>query len=93
MAILAEDISLLALQNLQQAHVIAKLEQTEEALYRYMEELEQFNRLAVGRELRMIELKREVNQLCERLGEKQPYDLSFVNDTQSKKDKRFKRGM
>ena len=85
MAILAEDISLLGLQNLQQAYVIAKLEQTEEALYRYMEELEQFNRLAVGRELRMIELKREVNRLCERLGEKQPYDLSFVEDTQSKR--------
>ena len=57
MAILAEDISLLGLQNLQQAHVIAELEQAEEALCRYMEELEQFNRLAVGRELRMIELK------------------------------------
>ena len=91
MAILAEDISLLGLQNLQQAHVIAELEQTEEALYRYMEELERFNRLAVGRELRMIELKREVNQLCERLGEKQPYDLSFVEDTQSKRISRLDR--
>jgi len=33
------------------------------------EELEQFNRVVVGRELRMIELKQEINELCRRLGE------------------------
>jgi PAS domain S-box-containing protein len=32
-------------------------------------ELEQFNRAMVGRELRMIELKQEINELCRRLGE------------------------
>ena len=32
-------------------------------------ELELFNRAAVGRELRMIELKEEINELCRRLGE------------------------
>jgi len=32
-------------------------------------ELTRFNRVAVGRELRMIELKREVNELCRRLDE------------------------
>ena len=32
-------------------------------------ELEQFNRGMVGRELRMIELKEEINELCRRLGE------------------------
>ena len=31
-------------------------------------ELEAFNRLAVGRELRMVELKTEVNQLCNTVG-------------------------
>ncbi|MBK8726538.1 MAG: PAS domain S-box protein [Holophagaceae bacterium] len=33
------------------------------------EELQRFNRLVVGRELRMIELKEEINALCRRLGE------------------------
>ena len=33
------------------------------------EELEFFNRNMVGRELRMIELKEEINELCRRLGE------------------------
>ena len=32
------------------------------------QELERFNRAAVGRELRMVELKREVNQVCRQAG-------------------------
>lgn len=32
---------------------------------------------AVGRELRMIELKREVNELCAELGRPRPYPLEF----------------
>jgi PAS domain S-box-containing protein len=32
------------------------------------EELERFNRLAVGRELRMVELKQEVNEFCRKAG-------------------------
>ena len=39
------------------------------------EELTRFNRAAVGRELRMIELKREINGLCERLGLAPPHRL------------------
>jgi len=31
--------------------------------------------VAVGRELRMIELKKEINALCARLGQAQPYPL------------------
>jgi hypothetical protein len=34
----------------------------------------------VDRELRMIERKRELNELYERLGEGPPYDLSFADD-------------
>lgn len=48
----------------------------EEALRQQAEELRvrndrlnRFNQVAVGRELRMIELKREVNELCGKLGE------------------------
>jgi PAS domain S-box-containing protein len=41
------------------------------------EELTRFNQAAVGRELRMIELKREVNALCARLGEPARYKLDF----------------
>jgi hypothetical protein len=39
------------------------------------EELLRFNRAAVGRELMMIELKREVNELCRRLGEAERYPI------------------
>ncbi|MBN2581735.1 MAG: PAS domain-containing protein [Planctomycetes bacterium] len=43
-----------------------------------LQEQQQFTRLAVGRELRMIELKREVNAMAERAGLKAPYDLGFA---------------
>jgi PAS domain S-box-containing protein len=55
---------------------IAERKQAEEALRQQTEELranndelERFNRNVVGRELRMIELKEEINELCRRLGE------------------------
>jgi PAS domain S-box-containing protein len=44
------------------------------------EELAQINRLAIGRELRMIELKKEVNALCAAAGLPPRYDLDFEND-------------
>jgi PAS domain S-box-containing protein len=56
---------------------------TEEALWQRTEslersniELERFNRLAVGRELRMIELKQQINDLCAKSGQPAPYVLS-----------------
>jgi len=45
------------------------LQQKVEELHASNNELEQFNRASVGRELRMIELKEEINSLCRRLGE------------------------
>lgn len=45
------------------------LQQRADALRASHAELEQFNRNMVGRELRMIELKQEINDLCRRLGE------------------------
>jgi PAS domain S-box-containing protein len=47
---------------------VALRQQTEE-LRASNDELELFNRAATGRELRMIELKQEINELCRRLGE------------------------
>jgi DNA-binding response OmpR family regulator len=51
------------------------LRQQTESLERSNAELERFNRLAVGRELRMIELKRQINDLCAQLGQPAPYVL------------------
>ncbi|MCM2374550.1 PAS domain S-box protein [Aporhodopirellula aestuarii] len=41
------------------------------------EELLRFNRAAVGREMRMIELKRQINELCQRLNEPKRFPLEF----------------
>ena len=55
------------------------LRQHSESLERSNLELERFNRLAVGRELRMIELKRQINDLCAQLGQPAPYVLPEEN--------------
>ncbi len=57
---------------------IAERKRVEEALALRVEELERFHRLTVGRELRMIELKRRINELAEELGKEPPYDLSLL---------------
>jgi two-component system CheB/CheR fusion protein len=49
----------------------------EDAMREQMEELTRFNAVAVGRETRMIELKKEINDLCGRLGETPRYELEF----------------
>jgi GAF domain-containing protein len=41
------------------------------------EDLARFNRAAVGRELRMIDLKKEINDLCATAGQPPRYDLDF----------------
>ena len=50
-----------------------------EELKRRNEELERFNRATVGRELDMIALKRQVNDLSRQLGREPPYPLSFLD--------------
>ena len=69
------------------AHDISRRKATEEALAlrhgelrAQAEELTRFNRAAVGRELRMIELKQEINELCHRLGESARYSIEFYQE-------------
>jgi two-component system sensor histidine kinase EvgS len=52
-----------------------KLKESEEKLRARNRELERFNKASVDRELRMIELKREINALCRKLEQKEPYSL------------------
>jgi len=47
----------------------------ESDLHEKKEEMELFNSVAVGRELRMIELKREINDLITQKGETKKYDI------------------
>jgi|GEM_PF-5973520 len=42
--------------------------------------LARFNRVAVGRETRMIELKKEINELRKRLGDAARYPLEFERE-------------
>ena len=48
------------------------------------EELQRFNRLAVGRESRMIELKRQMNEMAAKHGEPPPFPLDFMKDEEAK---------
>ena len=45
------------------------------------EDLVIFNKVAVGRELRMIELKREINAMCAAAGQAPRYPLEFTGDS------------
>ena len=50
-----------------------------EHLAKSNEELNRFNRLMAGRELRTIELKQQVNDLAAQLGQSRPYPLAFLD--------------
>jgi K+-sensing histidine kinase KdpD len=52
-------------------------ERAESETRQHNEELLRLNRAMAGRELRMIELKKEINDLCERLGQPKRYNLDF----------------
>ncbi len=45
------------------------------------DELQRFNKLSVGRELRMIELKKEVNAMAQKAGLEPPYNLDFEKNS------------
>ncbi|MFH2138540.1 MAG: HAMP domain-containing protein [Candidatus Omnitrophota bacterium] len=48
----------------------------QEALEKKIQAIESFNKMAVGRELRMVELKREINRLSRELGRAEPYEVT-----------------
>ena len=58
---------------------ITERKRAEEAIQQRAAELERFHRLSVGREMQMIELKKEVNELARQVGRPPPYDLSFLD--------------
>jgi len=55
-----------------------------ERLERLNEELQRFNRLAVGREKRMIELKQQMNALAAKHGEPSLFPLDFLKDDEAR---------
>jgi len=73
-----QDVVLQTIDITERVRAEEKLKQTVAELERSNADLARFNRLAVGRELRMIELKRQINELSEGLGREPPYDLSLV---------------
>ena len=56
---------------------ITSRKRVEEELRAVNEELTRFNQVTLGRELRIIELKKQVNQLCVRLGQPARYGKDF----------------
>jgi PAS domain S-box-containing protein len=57
-------------------HDVTDRKKAEDELKRKIEELERYKNVTVGRELTMVELKKEINELCEKLGEKPRYSLN-----------------
>jgi len=55
---------------------ITEFKKTEEKLKQKINELEIFHDVAVDREIKMINLEKEVNKLCQKLGEKPRYNTS-----------------
>jgi PAS domain S-box-containing protein len=54
---------------------IAERKQMEEELRRNVEELERFSKVAYGREKKMIQLKQEINELLDQLGQGEKYKI------------------
>ena len=54
---------------------ITERKHMEADLRQNVEELEQFNKLAIGREIKMIQLKEEINELLGQLGQSEKYEI------------------
>jgi PAS domain S-box-containing protein len=62
---------------------LSEREKAEAEIRDQVKELERFNRVAVNRELRMIDLKKQINELCRRLGQPPRYPLDFEPEQES----------
>jgi len=60
---------------------ITEHKQAEEEIETKVAELERFNRLSVGRELRLIELKQKINELSAQLNLPHPYAMDYLKST------------
>jgi PAS domain S-box-containing protein len=58
---------------------ISERKRAEQALRAKNEELQRFNRASVGRELRMVELKQQINELCQQIGQPPRHPLEFLD--------------
>ena len=65
-------------------HDITDRKLAEKELQQTVRELERFNRLAVGREHRMLELKQEINDLLYAIGQDTKYNLPAPGDIMNK---------
>jgi PAS domain S-box-containing protein len=59
---------------------ISRRKEDEAIIQQQIRELTQLNNVAVGRELRMIELKQEINALCASAGQPPRYPLDFLQE-------------
>lgn len=62
------------------ANDISERKETQQKLLEQFHETERFNKMAVDRELRMIELKKEVNKLNRDAGKKEPYAPNSIGE-------------
>jgi PAS domain S-box-containing protein len=66
------------------AQDVSERKKTQDKLHQYTTELEDFNKVMLGREERIIELKEEVNKLAVKLSIELPYDELWKLDSKEK---------
>lgn len=59
---------------------ISTRKETEAELAKHVDELERFNRLAIGREQRVIDLKQRVNELLRELGREPEFKMAYRDE-------------